>query len=222
MEILTNIVMDNGTQFTYASFQSQGIFYNKTSVYYPAANYDIERFHRALRSYIQMSIQQSRPWKETVTNWLQVYCATPHATTATSHYKLLYGQEMRTKLNILPMQNATTAVDDFTRETVYKRQNKMRRYTDAKHGVGEPSFRPGERVRKPQHFPKAHQRFIPPQTVEKSVGTQSFWLRDGKIWNIHLAHCPITEDNSNTSRPPDELANETQAKQPRTKLKPAW
>ncbi|KAK7889395.1 hypothetical protein WMY93_024955 [Mugilogobius chulae] len=141
-----NIVTDNGTQFTssaFASFlQSRGISHSKTSVYYPAANGAIERFHRALRSCIQSAIQQSAPWKQTVTNWLQVYRATPHATTATSPYELLYGRKMRTKLNILPLPPCTSTVDEFAQDTVLKKQNKMQRYTDSKRGAQVPSFRP--------------------------------------------------------------------------------
>uniref|UniRef100_A0A8C6V5S1 Gypsy retrotransposon integrase-like protein 1 n=1 Tax=Neogobius melanostomus TaxID=47308 RepID=A0A8C6V5S1_9GOBI len=224
-----NIVTDNGTQFTSAAFasflQSRGISHSKTSVYYPAANGAIERFHRALRSCIQSAIQESQPWKDTVTNWLQIYRATPHATTATSPYELMYGRKMRTKLNILPLPTATSAVDDNARKTVRKRQNKMQRYTDAKRGAREPSFRPGERVRvrKPQHVPKAHPRFTPPETVERNVGTHSFLLSDGKVWNAtHLAHCPVSEKDSNITCPFDKSATETTPKQPRTKYKPTW
>ncbi|KAK7881940.1 hypothetical protein WMY93_028114 [Mugilogobius chulae] len=141
-----NIVTDNGTQFTssaFASFlQSRGISHSKTSVYYPAANGAIERFHRALRSCIQSAIQQSAPWKQTVTNWLQVYRATPHATTATSPYELLYGRKMRTKLNILPLPPCTSTVDEFAQDSVLKKQSKMQRYTDSKRGAQVPSFRP--------------------------------------------------------------------------------
>lgn len=81
-----NIITDNGAQFTSVMFtsflQNRGISHSRTSVYYPAANGAIERFHRALRTCIQTSIQQSKPWKATVLDWLQVYCATPHATTS--------------------------------------------------------------------------------------------------------------------------------------------
>lgn len=221
-----NIVTDNGTQFTSAAFpsflRSRTISHSKTSVYYPAA---IERFHRALRSSIQSAIQESQSWKDTVTNWLQIFRATPHATTATSPYELMYGRKMRTKLNILPLPTATSAVDDNARKTVRKRQNKMQRYTDAKHGTREPSFRPGERVRvrKPQHVPKAHPGFTPQETIERNVVTPSFLLSDGKVWNAtHLAHCPVSEKDSNITFPFDKSATETTPKQPRTKYKPTW
>ena len=83
-----NIVTDNGPQFTSAEFakfmETQGIRHIRTSVYYPAANGAVERFHRSLRSCLQTAILQTQPWKEAVLTWLQVYRATPHATTSTS------------------------------------------------------------------------------------------------------------------------------------------
>lgn len=203
-----NIVTDNGPQFTSAAFSSflhtHGISYSRTSVYYAAANGAVERFHRALRSCIQTAIQQSQPWKETVMHWLQVYRSTPHAATSTSPYELLYGRKMRTKLDILPLPPATSSLDVSTRHVVGRHQDKMRRYTDAKRGARMPSFQPGERVtiRKPYHVPKAHSRFTAPTTVRKRIGTNSFLLSDGKIWNAsHLARIPpVAEEDCDTPR----------------------
>lgn len=171
-----NIVTDNGTQFTLSAFasflQNRGITHSKASVYYPAANGAVERFHRALKACIQTAIQQSRPWKESVMNWLQVYRATPHATTSTSPHELLYGRKMRTKLDILPMQSAMPQHAASAFESVQLKQQKMKHYTDAKRGARPPLFKPGEsvRVRNPYHVPKAHPKFTPPLTVEKRIG----------------------------------------------------
>lgn len=74
--------------------KTQGLHHNKISVYYHAANGAIEGFHRSLKGCIQTAILQSQPWKKAVTNWLQEFHATPHATTSTSPYELLYGRKM--------------------------------------------------------------------------------------------------------------------------------
>lgn len=144
--------------------QDRGISHSRTSVYYPAANGAIERFHRILRSCVQTAIQQSLPWKETVMNWLQVYRATPHATTSTSPHELLYGRKMCTKLDVLPLLSAMSPLAAFAHHAVQRQQHKMQCYTDAKPGARTPSFQPGEkvRIRKPQHVPKAHPRFTHP------------------------------------------------------------
>ncbi len=89
------IVTDNGTQFTsavFAEFLKQGdIKHIRTSVYYPASNGAVERFHRALKGCIQTAIQHAQPWNRAVTEWLQVYRATPHATTAYHHMSYCMG-----------------------------------------------------------------------------------------------------------------------------------
>ncbi len=86
------VTMDNGPQFTSAAFalflHTRGVSHNRTSVYQPAANGAIQRFHHSLRSCIQTETQQSQTWQVTVTNWLQVFHATPHAITSTIPYEL--------------------------------------------------------------------------------------------------------------------------------------
>lgn len=168
-----NNVTDRGPQFTSADFAlflyDRSISYSRTSVYHPAANGAVERFHRALRSCIQTAIQQSQLWRDTVMNWLQVYRATPHAATSISPYKLLYGRKMRTKLDILPLPSATSSLDVSARHAVQKHQSKMKHYTDTKRDARMSSFLPGEgvRIRKPHHVPKAHPRFTSPVTVKE-------------------------------------------------------
>lgn len=73
-------------------------------------------------------------------NWLQVYRTTPHAATSTSPYELLYGQKMRTKLDILPLPSAMSSLCASARLAVQRHQNKMQRSADAKRGTQAPSF----------------------------------------------------------------------------------
>lgn len=68
----------------------------RTSVYHPGANGVVERFHRVLRASVQSAILQHNPWKATVTEFLQVVRATPHAITGLSPFELLHGRKMHT------------------------------------------------------------------------------------------------------------------------------
>ncbi len=65
------IVTDNGTQFTSAVFaeflKQRDIKHIRTSVYYPASNGAVERFHRALKGCIQTTIQYAQAWNVSVT-----------------------------------------------------------------------------------------------------------------------------------------------------------
>lgn len=75
------LVMDNGPQFTSDAFttflQERGITPVCTAVYHPAANGAIERFNRFLKDCVQSAIVQSKPWKRTVTDFLQVLLHMP-------------------------------------------------------------------------------------------------------------------------------------------------
>ncbi|ROL43082.1 hypothetical protein DPX16_14794 [Anabarilius grahami] len=97
----------------------------------------------------------------------EVYRATPHATTSTSPYELLYGRKMRTRLDILPIAPMSNSSD--IHDSVERKQAKMKQYTDIKRHARTPSFAQGERVRVriPRLVPKAHSRFSAPLTVEK-------------------------------------------------------
>lgn len=122
-----------------------------------------------------------------MTNWLQEFHATPHATTSTSPYELLYGRKMRTRLDILPIASMSNS---SVHETVERKQAKMKQYTDIKRHARTPSLAQGERmrVRISRFVPKAHSRFSAPFTVEKRVSPNNFLLSDGKRWNVtHLA-----------------------------------
>ncbi len=185
------IVTDNGTQFTSAVFaeflKQRDIKHIRTSVYYLASNCAVERFHHALKGCIQKAIQYAQPWNRAVTEWLQVYRATPHATSGVSPYELLYGWKMRTKLNILPLHSEEKSDLAAVRANVKKKQDKMKQYTDRKHSARTPLFDVGwkVRIRLPRATPKGHPRFL---------------LSDGKKWNAaHLAYSPgLTDCASNT------------------------
>lgn len=93
------VTTDNGTQLTSSAFSDflneQGIKHIKTSVC-------VEHFNTVLKDAIQAAQATHRPWKHVVTEMLHSYRATPHANTGKSHFQLLRGKPMWTKLKILP------------------------------------------------------------------------------------------------------------------------
>ncbi len=97
-------------------------------MYHPAANGAIERFHRVLKSCIQSAILSGKPWKSTVTEFLQIYRATPHSATGQSPSELLCSKKMRTRLNVLPLP--ITCKDAAVSQKVSLFQKKMKTYTD--------------------------------------------------------------------------------------------
>ncbi len=142
----TNIVSDNCSQFTSLEFAAflkvRDIKHIRTSVYHPASNGAIERFHRVLKSTIQSAILCSAPWKATVTDFLQIYRATPHAVTGVSPFELLHGRKMHTSLAVLkPSPSAHEPAQ--LKQHVSARQNAMKSHFDHKHRVRHSAFKKG-------------------------------------------------------------------------------
>jgi len=221
------IVSDNGCQFKSVEFaaflKDRDIQHIYTSVYHPAANGAIERFHRVLKSAIQSAILSGKPWKSTVTEFLQTYRATTHSVTGLSPSELLCGRKMRTRLNVLPLP--ITCKDPDVRQKVSLSQKKMKVYTDLTRRACTPEFKSGDwvRIKIPVHVPKGHPRFSKPLKIVHQLGPCTYQLSDGKNWHAshlspacapmenviesELVSLPLQSVPSSTVLPKDELVN---------------
>lgn len=190
------IVTDNGPQFlssAFADFLSErGICHLCSSVYYPQCNGAVERWNRVLKECILAAEQMQKNWKPAVTDFLQNYRATPHATTGVSPSELLHNRRMKTKLDIFPVKDMSDKCTTV-RSTVEKQQNKSKQYTDKRRGAKMPAFKPGDwvRVKKPDHAHKGTPKFTPPLSIQRQIGPSTFVLSDNKKWNAsRLTRCP--------------------------------
>ena len=72
------LVSDNGSQFVSQEFeaflQDRGILHRKSSVYYPRANGEIERWNRSLKDSLQTASLEGKQWKSFVIDFLQADC----------------------------------------------------------------------------------------------------------------------------------------------------
>lgn len=118
-----------------------------------------------------------------------MYRATPHATTGTSPFELLFGGKMRTKLSILTPCNKTPATRKL-RTIVKKKQLKMKAYLDTKWKAEITKLREGDcvHVRKPVRVKKGTSIFSGPMQIIRRRGKHSYELNDGRTWDVsHLA-----------------------------------
>ena len=83
-----------------------------------------------LKERLQTADKMHRPWKQTVTEFLQNYRATQHATTGATPFRLLRHKKIRTKLYVL--LSHTTSNNTQVEETVKQKQQKSKKYTDGK------------------------------------------------------------------------------------------
>ncbi|KAJ8362815.1 hypothetical protein SKAU_G00116460 [Synaphobranchus kaupii] len=222
------ITTDHGPQFTSAAFteflKERNIKQTRSSVYHPAANGAVERFNRVLKESIQTAMQHSLPWKAAVTECLQVFRATPHATTGVSPFEMLHGRKMRTKLDILSLPGTYATTDAQVRQRVHRQQSKMKIYTDAKRGARIPQFREGDKVRikNPLHVLKGHSKFSAPVDVRRQVGPSTYVLGDGKTWNAsHLTLFPIPAESETPAAAAPSSSVEL-APDSRVRRRPLW
>ena len=121
------IITDNGSQFvsgnTEKFLKDNNIKHNHSSVYYPEANGQIERFHRVFKANLQTIKLEGKPVKSSVTNFLGLYRATTHATTGKSPSELLHNRKMRTLLNIKGIHSCSTKVSS---DSVRKQKKEAR------------------------------------------------------------------------------------------------
>lgn len=223
------VVTDNGPQFTSSELsfflKERDIQHIRTTIYHPEGNGAVERFNRVLKESILAAEREKAPWKAHITEFLQIYRATPHGTTGVSPFQLMYGRKMRTKLSVQP--EVGTAPDLTLRDRVKKKQLHMKTYTDAKRHAKAPDLHPGSlvRVRNPVHVKKEKPKFSEPYQVKPQKGPHSYTLTDGKTWDAsHLSVLPETftlpagEPRPEEPAPSGSVPNRSQ----RNRKQPEW
>nr|XP_037270750.1 uncharacterized protein K02A2.6-like [Rhipicephalus microplus] len=199
-------VCDNAPKFTSKEFfnflQERVIRLSHSSVYYPQANVQIERFNRTFKTYLQLASLEQRPLRTAVRDYLAAYRCTPHATTGVAPAVLLHRRLPRTKLDIFGLSPESFAKAPYQemarlRQRVKRRQEYSKAYTDRRRAA-KPSTVAVEdmvRAKKPSVSFKGDISFSKPRKVIEQCGPASFILDDGKTWNVAKlckvpAQCP--------------------------------
>uniref|UniRef100_A0A5S6QCG5 RNA-directed DNA polymerase n=1 Tax=Trichuris muris TaxID=70415 RepID=A0A5S6QCG5_TRIMR len=182
------IVSDNGVQFTSHEFQEflQGhaIRHYRSSLYYPQANGEIERFNRTLKDSLQAAARTGCSRSEVVLDFLMHYRATPHAVTGETPSTLLHGRKLKTKLDMTLDDLSLPKSDDLVRRKVERKQQYMAKYFERKKAIRDPNFKDGEmvRVRLPRKFGKQF-AFSKPVPIVCRVKRGTYRLKDGRVYN---------------------------------------
>ena len=97
------LVTDNGPSFTseeFAKFQRMnGIKHITTAPYHPGSNGLAERTVQTIKRGLKMISQGS--WEHRLARFLLTYRTTPHSTTGVSPSELMFGRQLRTRMDLL-------------------------------------------------------------------------------------------------------------------------
>ena len=95
------IVTDNGTQFTSSVFESfcrnNGISHKCSTLYHPSTNGEAERFVQSFKT----GMKTATDVQITLCNFLMHYRSSPHAVTGKTPGEMLFGRNIRTRLDLL-------------------------------------------------------------------------------------------------------------------------
>ena len=113
MGLPEQIVSDNGSQFTSTTFQKfvdeNGIRHVMGAPYHPSTNGLAERFVQSFKSALKAD-QSDRTMQHKLDRFLLAYRTAPHATTEVSPAQLLFGRNLKTRLDLL-LPNLKRKVD---------------------------------------------------------------------------------------------------------------
>ena len=139
------IVTDNGPQFKSQDFKNfvkeYGINHRKVTPYWPQANGEVERQNRILLKTIRTAKAEGKDWKKELRKFLLVHRSTPHTSTGVAPCMLLFGRQIRTKLDISIPQNSKLVnerkvrkKDAATKSKIKENVDKIRKskYSDVK------------------------------------------------------------------------------------------
>ena len=190
------IVTDNGPQFVseeYETFlKANGIRHIQTAPYHPAMNRAVERLVQTPKQALRAGAQSGVGMEQMLSSFLLRYRNTPHATTGVSPSSLLFGQNLRTRLDLLWPDIGARVRDQQERQKSYHdRRSKAREVS-----VGETVW-----IQNYRDSP----RWVKGVVVDR-VGPVSYLVQtsNGDIWRRHIEQLRPGGDDNDVSCPDDD------------------
>lgn len=168
--IPVTVVTDNGVQFTSLEFQNfmkmNGICHKRTAPYHPATNGQAERFVQTLKQSLRAMKHEGNSRELELAKMLLQYRKMPHSLTKQSPSQLMFGREIRSRLDLIKPNG-----DCIVKETI--KDNNVRK------------FNLGIRVAVRDYVTKY--KWMYGKIIEK-LGTMHYLIRldDNRVWKRHV------------------------------------
>ena len=125
-----SIHSDNGRNFESKIFpemcQLLSVNKTRTSACYPEGNGQVENLHKTLRSMLKARLEDSAAtWDEHLDLYMMAYCSSVHSSTGHNPFELMFGREMRIRLDVMVggAEDNECSYTDFVAVELHKLHN---------------------------------------------------------------------------------------------------
>ena len=125
------------------------------------------------------------PFTDAVRTILQTYRSTPHTLTQRTQAELMIGRKLRFPLECLKPPQICTLNITVLAESIRRKQERTKAYTDKRRHSRDTSMKRGYwvRTKRPIRKHKLASSLSYPKRIAKKVGPNTFVLEDGSRWN---------------------------------------
>ena len=180
---------DNGQQFVSYEFemflQKLGIEHRRSALYNPQCNGGLERLNRVIKESLGAQLKEGKTFTDAVRTILQTYRSTPHALIQRTPAELMIGRKLHFPLECLKPPQTHTPNITVLAESIRRKQERTKAYTDKRRHSRDTSMKRGDwvRTKRPIRKHKLASSSSYPKRIAKKAGPNTFVLEDGSRWN---------------------------------------
>ena len=127
--------------------QKLGIEHRRSVLHNPQCNGGVERLNRVIKESLGAQLKEGKTFRDAVRMILQTYRSTPHALTQPTPAELVVGRKLRFPLECLKPPQTHTPNITVLAESIRRKQERTKAYTDKRSHSRDTSMKHGHWVR---------------------------------------------------------------------------
>ena len=162
-----------------------GIEHRRSALYNHQCNGGVERLNRVIKERLGAQLKEEKTFTDAVRTILQTYRSTRHALTQRTPAELMIGRKLRFPLECLKPPQTPTPNITVLAESIRRKQERTKAYTDKRRHSRDTSMKRGNWVRTKRSIRKHRlaSSLSYPKRITKKAGPNTFVLEDGSRWN---------------------------------------
>ena len=161
--------------------QKLGIEHRRSTLYNPQCNGGVERLNRVIKEILGAQLKEEKTFTDAVRTILQTYRSTPHVLTQRTPAELMICRKLRFPLECLKPPQTHTPNITVPAESIRRKQERTKAYTDKRRHSRDASMKRGDwvRTKRPILKHKLASSLSYAKRIAKKVGPNTFVLEDG-------------------------------------------